>query len=92
MPITQIHTNSIANYLTSHILYDASSSNIEVMCINHAYYGVSYPSYQVSMVKCFDAFVFIIYAVYKNCAYLACVYCALIIISVIYNLIKVCDV
>ena len=43
---TWSHIQSHLHYLTSHILHDAI---IEVMCINRAYYGVSYPSYQVSM-------------------------------------------
>ena len=34
---------------TSRVLHDASLSIIEVMHIDRAYYGVSYPSYQLSM-------------------------------------------
>ena len=44
------HTRSHLCYLTSRVLHDASLSIIEIMCINRAYYGVSYPSYHLSMV------------------------------------------
>ena len=55
---TDLYTNYIghtrshirSHFLTSRILHDASLSIIEVMRIDRTYYGVSYPSYQVSMV------------------------------------------
>ena len=48
---TQSHLRSHLLYLMSHVLHVASLSIIEVMCIKRAYYGVSYPSYQLSMVQ-----------------------------------------
>ena len=46
---TRSHIRSHLCYLMSCVLHDASLSIIEVIRINRAYYGVSYPSYQVSM-------------------------------------------
>ena len=47
-PYTQLHVLYTESYMESFTLSYVtrfSLSLIEVMCINHAYYGVSYPSY-----------------------------------------------
>ena len=48
---TWSHIRSHLRYLTSYVLHDASLSIIEVLCIDRPYYGVSYSSYQVSIVQ-----------------------------------------
>ena len=55
VPHTELYTNYIGctwnhiqshlRYPPSHALHDASLSIIEIMCIAHTYYGVSYSNY-----------------------------------------------